>query len=645
MWRGIFFGSSIRSTAMQHVPCPAASRFLKRRLRFRGAFGILFLLALSLSPWALPAQAANALARNSSPYLSMHGQDPVEWRSWGPDALAEARRENRPLFVSSGYFACHWCHVMQRESYRNPQIAALLNRDFIPVKLDRELHPALDEYLIGFVERTSGRAGWPLNVFLTPQGYPLVGLTYAPPDRFEALLRKVAGAWSRDREGLAELARRGAEERAREHRVSSTGGVTAIPAVELADRLKRQSLLNADELSGGFGRQTRFPMAPNLSALLELQARFPDEELAAFLRLTLDAMSRKGLRDHLGGGFFRYTVDPDWQTPHFEKMLYTQALLVPLYLRAAEVLEIPAYREVARDTLTFLLETMKGKDGAFIASLSAVDASGVEGGYYFWRRSEIEFLLDPDERRLLGLVWGAEGPPRHELGHLAMGEVDPAEAALELGLSPQEGERLLASARSKLLVVRSGRSLPRDDKQLAGWNGLVLSALAAGLKAFEDESYRSAGAALSGFLREGLWDGEELHRAASDLGWIGEATLEDYAFVAKGLRDWGLVSGSRTDLARSRQLVRIAWERFYGKGGWRLSSKPLLPLVPEEPVLSDSPLPSPASALVDLTLKGDEKGLLAKARQALDLGLASVIQSPFVFASQALLYLEHPSDR
>jgi uncharacterized protein YyaL (SSP411 family) len=613
---------------MQRIYYPAASRLPGMHPLYSGAFPILLLLAL---------------VGNPSPYLAMHGQVPVEWRSWGPEVLAEAQRTDRPLFVSSGYFACHWCHVMQRESYRNPQIAAMLNRDFIPVKLDRELHPALDDYLIGFVERTAGQAGWPLNVFLTPEGYPLVGLTYAPSDRFEALLVKVASVWSRDKDSLLDLARHAAEERARDRGSLQAGDLTAIPPAELADRLKRQALLNADDLTGGFGRQTRFPMAPNLSALLELQSRAPDQELAAFLRLTLDAIGRKGLRDHLGGGFFRYTVDPDWQTPHFEKMLYSQALLVPLFLRAADVLGTSAYREVARDTLDFLLRVMKGKDGAFIASLSAVDASGVEGGYYLWRPEDLKSLLDLDERRLLARAWGVEGPPRHEYGYLPMGARNARQAAEELDLPPEEGELLLASARSKLLAARTERSLPRDDKQLAGWNGLVLSALAAGFKAFEDASYRAAGSALSAYLRERLWDGERLHRAVSDLGWIGEATLEDYAFVAKGLRDWGSINGSRPDLALSQRLVGLAWKRFYRDGGWQLSAEPLLPLIPAELVLADSPLPSPVTILIDLTLMGEDNGLILKANQALDLGLPATAQSPFVFASQALLYLVYRS--
>jgi uncharacterized protein YyaL (SSP411 family) len=337
-------------------------------------------------------------------------------------------------------------------------------------------------------------------------------------------------------------------------------------------------------------------------------------------------------------------VDPDWQTPHYEKMLYTQALLVPLYLRAAQVLEVPAYRDVARDTLAFLLGQMAGDGGAYIASLSAVDGAGAEGAYYLWRPEELKSLLELAERRLLARVWGVDGPPAHDGGYLPMRTRDVPQAVAELGGTSDEGERLMASARTKLLVARARRDLPRDDKQLAGWNGLVLSALAAGLSAFEDDVYRAAGSALRDYLRQQLWDGEGLHRAVSDLGWIGEATLEDYAFVAKGLRDWGLAVGSQQDLALSRKLVTLAWGLFFRNGGWHLSAKPLLPLVPAEPVLPDSPLPSPAAVLIQLTLLDPGDALLTKARRALDIGLPSVRGSPFVFASQALLYLEPGND-
>jgi uncharacterized protein YyaL (SSP411 family) len=363
------------------------------------------------------------------------------------------------------------------------------------------------------------------------------------------------------------------------------------------------------------------------------------KKLASFLRLTFDAMARKGLRDHLGGGFFRYTLDPDWQTPHFQKMLYTQALLIPLYLRAAKVLSVPGYREVARDTLDFLLEGREGEDGAYVASLSAVDTSGVEGGYYLWRAEELRSVLDSEEYRLSTLVWGMEGRPRQDAGYLPMGERDLGEAAAQMGLSAQQAECLLASARSKLLAARSKRGIPRDDKQLAGWNGLVLSALATAASAFPAETYRRAGPPLAAYLRERLWDGEHLHRAESNQGWVGVATLEDYVYVAKGLEDWGLVAGAAQDLKLSRRLVELAWERFFSKGGWRLWAEPSLPGVPAEPVLSDSPLPSPARVLLDQTLMGADKTLVPRAHRALDRGLAPTRRNPFAFASHALLYL------
>jgi len=641
------------------------------------------------------APAANALAGNPSPYLAMHGEDPVDWHPFGPDALDKARRENKPLFISSGYFACHWCHVMQRETYRNPRVATRLNRDFVPVKLDRELDPALDSYLIDFVERTAGQAGWPLNVFLTPEGYPMLGLTYAPAAEFEAVLERVVDHWSHDSQSLRDLARRAAEERLRDRPPPETA--PPVSAAELADRLERQALLNADDLMGGFGRQARFPMAPTLMALLELQASAPDDGLAAFLRLTLDAMGDKGLRDHLGGGFFRYTVDPDWQTPHFEKMLYTQALLVSLYLRAAEVLEVPGYQGVAKDTLDFVLAAMKGRDGGYIASLTAADAAGVEGGYYLWSPEDLRGLLDADEQRFAGVAFGMQGPVGAAGGYLPMGGRDSEQAAVALGLSGPAFAGLREAVQGKLLEARSKRELPRDDKQLAGWNGLVLSALAAATRAFGDADYRHAGSALASYLRDGLWDGRQLHRAVADSGWMGETTLEDYAFVAKGLKDWGSVAGDARDLALSRRLVALAWEAFYADGsgadgsrtagiagepspagplpgdhadtrgpataprdhggsaapgeagpplsgsgsgsGWRLSARPLLPAVPAEPVLADDPLPSPAATLVYLTLLDGDSSLLVKARQALDIARAPTARNPFVFASHAILYL------
>jgi hypothetical protein len=600
-------------------------------------------LAVSLLAPLPSVEGANALAGNPSPYLAMHADDPVDWRDWGPQVLAQARAEGKPILISSGYFACHWCHVMQRESYQNAEIAALINQHFVPVKLDRELHPALDAYLIGFVQRTAGPAGWPLNVFLSPEGYPMVGLTYAPRAQFQGLLERLARTWAREPAELSDLARRAAAERAAEDREDAPALARLPSAAELARALVRQALLIGDELAGGFGHQSRFPMAPNLMALLELQAREPDAVLGDFLAVTLDAMARKGLRDHLGGGFFRYTVDPDWATPHFEKMLYDQALLVPLYLRAAEVLGHPEYRDVARETLDFMLRELTGPSGGFIASLSALDGEGEEGGYYLWRPEELERLLDEPERRLLAEVWRLQGAPRFAAGHLPILGPSPSEAAGRLGLGAEEAERLFDSARVKLLGARALRTLPRDDKELAGWNGLALSALAAGARAFGDARYREAAGRLADFLRERLMRDDQVLRATDKQGWTVAAALEDYAYLAQGLWDWGQVGGSEAERARALPLVDLAWSRFHGEDGWRLDADSLLPGVPAEVALRDSPLPSPVAVVIALALAGGDPGQVERARAALARSAPVVAANPFGFAGQTLLLLAHPT--
>jgi uncharacterized protein YyaL (SSP411 family) len=353
-------------------------------------------------------------------------------------------------------------------------------------------------------------------------------------------------------------------------------------------------------------------------------------------------MTRWGLRDHLGGGFFRYTVDPDWATPHFEKMLYDQALLIPVLLKAVDTLGEPRYRFVARQALDFLLGTLCRPDGACIGSLSAVDAAGHEGGYYLWRREDLDRLLNPGVRRLAGLSWGLEGPPAHAAGSLPVAARDPEAVAAELGLDPAASCALLDQARASLLAERATRVLPADTKALAAWNGLTLSALVAGARAFPGGAYRQAAGALRDYLVRVLWDGTELHRGRSDQGWIGEAALEDYAFVAQGLGDWAGLSGSAEDRALAHRLARLAWVRFYGERGWRLAKEPPLPGVPAEPALADGALPSPAAVLVAFSLDTGEADLLAWARAAQGAAAGLVAGRPFAFAGQAWTLIRWP---
>ncbi len=584
-----------------------------------------FLIFVCVLPGAL---AANRLAGHPSPYLAMHAEDPVDWRPWDAQVLAEARATGKLIFISSGYFSCHWCHVMQRESYRDPDIAVLLNSHYIPVKVDRELQPGLDARLLDFVERLRGSAGWPLNVILTPDGYPLYGVSYLRPADFRKLLDDIRHDWEKDRAGLERAAR----DVAAQLQSAAPQAKTRITAGELRRALVEQALQAADDMAGGFGQQSKFPMAPQLLALLEIQRAHPDPRLARQLRLTLDGMAGGGLRDHLGGGFFRYTVDPGWQTPHFEKMLYDNALLARLYLEAAEVLDEPRWRAVAFDTLRFVLRDMAAEGGGFVASLSAVDGAGVEGGHYLWQQKELKALLGDRDWQWFRRLFALEGPPPFEAGYHLVPAMRLEALADQVGRPLPEVERWWAGVRERLLEARRGRSLPKDGKRVASWNGLLLETLvkAAGqARGAEAARFRQQALGLAAFLKS-LWDGKRLQRAAEVGPDVAAGTLEDYSFVARGL--WRAGDGS---LARA--LSAAAWQRFHDARGWRRTAAPLLPWAGGEPALPDGPLPSPAAALVGLTLemKGEEAH---QPRDALDQAAATVHDNPFWYASWVPLY-------
>ena len=590
------------------------------------------LLLLLLTVTVVAGALENRLAGHPSPYLAMHAGDPVHWQPWSQEVLELARREGRMIFVSSGYFSCHWCHVMQRESYRNPEIARLLNQWFIPVKVDRELNTALDEHLIDFVQRTQGSAGWPLNVFLTPGGYPVVGMTYAPPERFKLILQRLQRLWKEDRseiEGLARLAL--AElEKARQAASSQPDELTFE---QLARGYIGQAMQLADELGGGFGQQNKFPMTPQLTTLLWLQRKFPREAVEEFLRLTLEQMASQGLRDHLGGGFFRYTIDPQWRIPHYEKMLYTQALMALLYLDAEELFQDPGYRAIAFDTLDFTVREMKGRWGGYLASFSAVDDKGVEGGYYLWKEEDLEPFLSPRELELAGRHWNLREFSLHPEGVLpTLGE--PVNLlASRFGASEEEMERELTALRSKLLDLRRKRVLPVDHKQLAGWNGLLLHALAVASKRPGGERFHLPAQALRDYLVQRHIDGEQLARAVGGEGSFGEASLEDYAYVAWGLSAWSTAGGGSVDRELAERLLTAAWNRFHGPRGWRSSANAVLPGMPAVQAQEDGALPSPSAVILRLSLASKDESLQRRARKILPEVRNRVQQQSFWYAS------------
>ena len=516
-------------------------------------------------------EPANSLVHAASPYLRLHAHDPVHWQEWSPELVARAGAENRLIFVSVGYFACHWCHVMQRESFSDRDAAAVLNTHFISVKIDRELDPALDAQLLRFVQATLGRAGWPLNVVLTPDGLPLFGFTYLPVTDFTRLMAQIASRWEADRDSLAAAARGVSDMMERAARPRAVAAMDAAQVRALSDAFTQQASERADGLAGGFGQQQKFPSAPQLALLLDAQRRQPVEELEGFLRLTFAAMASLGMRDQIGGGFFRYVTDPGWQVPHFEKMLYDNALLAELYFDAADVLGEPAFERVAMDTVGFMMRELASPHGGFCSSLSAVDADGVEGGYYLFDARDLDRVLDGEERRVAGVAWGFDADSPIEHGYLPVQAVESSEeVARAVNLTVEEAAARLDSARTKLLATRDRRELPRDTKLLAGWNGLALSALVRASLRRDGARFEAPARGVVRYLTEELWDGTELVRARAGAGAgsaldeqsITPATLQDYAYVARGMVAFAKAHGREKHWALARGIVEGAWERF-----------------------------------------------------------------------------------
>ena len=597
---------------------------------------------LLLSLWMPGLQAAHGeLANDGSPYLRLHANDPVHWHRWTADSLAAARKDNRIVFLSIGYYACHWCHVMQRESFQNPEIAAYLNAHFVPVKVDREVEPVLDEQMMLFLESTRGRGGWPLNVFLTPEGYPLIGMVYLPPDEFLDFVKRLNERWQKEHDALADLAQRGWQDINREMQ-RFDDAVSPLGTEEVEALFIAQAMKQADELSGGFGQQSKFPQVPQLRALLELATDPGHAELREFLVLTLDAMATRGLRDQVDGGFFRYTIDPHWDTPHFEKMLYDNAQLAGLYLRAARVLERPDYAAVGHDTLRFLRESMRatsqGGADAFVASLSAVDDRNIEGGYYLWHKADLAALLARDWA-IIEPLWALDQASVLPEGYLPFAHRTHAQVAANLSLKLEDVRAAEARAFDVLREARRERVLPVDDKRLTGWNGLLLSAL---VLAAEDgnATARADAVALAQWLQTVVWDEKAgvLARGVDAQGrTLGTGQMADYAYAIEGLVALAELTGEARYWAFARSLAHASWSRFHREGRWYVNPESLLPTDAGMRSLPDEVLPSPSATLVraaaTIARHVDDAVLADKVSQQRGVTTRAITQVPFYHAS------------
>ena len=517
----------------------------------------------------MTAPYTNLLAREKSPYLLQHAHNPVNWHAWNETAFARARAENKPIFLSIGYSTCHWCHVMERESFEDPAVGAFLNEHFVSIKVDREERPDVDKIYMTFVQSTSGSGGWPLNVFLNTDRKPFFGGTYFPPTprhgrpSFLQLLQQIAKIW---RERQSEIVDTAAELHARLELVTSRDAREDVPLTpETLNRAAAVFMDAYDPANGGFGGAPKFPQPSIPLAVLRAARRFRNTEAVAMVVHTCNRMADGGIHDQLGGGFARYAVDAEWLVPHFEKMLYDNAQLTQLYLDTYLVSGQPHHAGVARDILDYVLRDMTHPDGGFYSAEDA-DSEGHEGKFYCWTSAELSRLLTVEEYNVAA----------HYFGITALGNFTdhshpqplPGQNVLSIVQSdvPVADRPLLAAAQAKMLAARATRIRPHlDDKILASWNGLMLGAFARAGAVLGEEKYLAAAEKNLAFLRNNLWDeaAQSLFHRWRDGERDGVQLLEGYAFLLDGVIHLYEATVKPAHLDFAIRLARRMIEIFY----------------------------------------------------------------------------------
>jgi uncharacterized protein len=556
---------------------------------FRFGFVALTCFVASSETFGEPAPAhpehANRLAHEKSPYLLQHAHNPVDWYPWGEEAFAKAREENKPIFLSVGYSTCHWCHVMAHESFESEEIAAIMNREFVNIKVDREERPDVDRVYMTFVQATTGGGGWPMSVWLTPDLKPFVGGTYFPPEdrygqpAFKSVLERIAKAWKEDHD---KIVKQGSKIVAALRESQSAAAIDGKVDGSVLDAAFKQLDRSYDPKEGGFGHAPKFPRPVTLNFLTQSYARDsagdPGKHALDMALFTLHKMAAGGMHDHIGGGFHRYSVDRYWHVPHFEKMLYDQAQLAGAYLDAFQILSDPhlnplpgqeqadmkapvriEFEAVARDILDYVAREMTSKDGGFFSAEDADSAVAAgadrghaktaEGAFYIWTKKEIDHALG-DTAEIFDFHYGVqshgnapEGSDPHDEfrgRNILIERHTIADTAQHFKKGQNEIRELLATSREKLLAIRSKRPRPHlDDKIIAAWNGLMISAYARGAQVLDDSHYLEIATCAANFLKTKLYDPSHkiLYRSYREGRSDVEGFADDYAFVIRGLLD------------------------------------------------------------------------------------------------------------
>ena len=588
----------------------------------------------------------NRLARETSPYLQQHAGNPVDWHPWGAEALRLAREADKPILLSIGYSACHWCHVMAHESFEDPEVAAEMNRHFVNIKVDREERPDLDQiYQTAHAMLTQRSGGWPLTLFLMPDGTPFFGGTYFPKRAgrgmagFLDLLPRVAEAYRDKREEIARQNTALLDALARTLPAPAGGGALKRAPLDAAVREFAQAF---DDVHGGIGQAPKFPHPFELAFCLRRHALDGGELGLAIARLTLVKMAEGGIHDQLGGGFCRYSVDPYWSIPHFEKMLYDNAALIALYGDAWRVTRLPLFEKTVRGIAGWVMREMQSPEGGFYSSLDA-DSEHEEGKYYVWTPDEVRGLITADEYAVVEPHYGLDGAPNFEGRHWHPRVMKSLEViAKRLDVPLAECEARLESARAKLFAARERRVRPgRDDKVLTSWNALMIRGLVRAARVFGEDAWLAAARRALEFIRAQLWRGGRLQATCKDGVAHLNAYLDDHAFLLDALLELMQCEFRDSDLQFARELAELLLAQFEDRttGGFFFVSHDHEQLIHRAKPGHDNATPSgngiAAYALQRLGHLTGEPRYLEAAERALKLYYPQLERQPIGFVSLA----------
>jgi uncharacterized protein YyaL (SSP411 family) len=552
----------------------------------------------------------NRLIHETSPYLLQHAHNPVDWFAWGDEALAKARTEDKPIFLSVGYSACHWCHVMERESFEDPETAALMNEKFVNIKVDREERPDLDAIYMDAIQAMTGQGGWPMSVWLTPDGEPFHGGTYYPKEprygmpSFQQVIRAVDEAYRTQHERVMDQAQRLTAMLTRTASLSAADGGEIGSDTLLAALQQMRQYFDEDE--GGFGSQPKFPQPMTLDFALSQYKRTGDLDALYMVELTLEKMAKGGIYDHLGGGFHRYSVDGYWLVPHFEKMLYDNAQLLRTYLHTWQVTQRPLYRRVLDETIDYVLREMTSPEGGFYSTQDA-DSEGHEGKFFVWTPAEIESLLEPHMAAVFESYYGVSERGNFE-GKNILSIVRTRENIAErFRISITEVEQALAGARFKLFQARELRAKPgRDEKVLAEWNGLMIHALAeCGVVLGRNDALHAAVKAADFVLHHMSQPDGRLLRSYKDGRARLNAYVEDYAAMIRALLALYEATFDLRWLAEATRLAKVMFEQFHDaqNGGFFQTGVDHEVLVARRKDVVDNAIPSGNSLAAEVLLR------------------------------------------